>query len=1370
MAFCMYCGHPVDEGSRFCPNCGKQILRTASQPSKESIDPNRKGGAEKKVSAEPSGNAVKTAGAAAGRIAGHTGGLASRIAAGILSLILAVGGVATAAVEAGAVTVMDKLHEIEETIEKEMPEPVSEEERAYREYLSLLAIEREELETYTWQKGFHGNSYLSDEMTTRNAVIADICGDELPELVTVRGYTDEYGTLCTNLEIYGCIDGYAEMLYSERFDVMAGGGFHYDLFQIADEKNLYVYEAYGEEYWTIDFSRMDEQEDGSLGKTSVLRRDAAPGGGYNLQNYDITYTQKEEEITEEEYGEAKQEIYQTVKAVLMYSLNADAELGVFAEENGCPAMTAREAITWLRGEIGRIHPPEERSAVDVLTLPVSLNEFLTCFSAWYQGHYGDYSGLEYDAKHASDGSSNILASIVHNGSCVNFSRYPVAKPIDHWDVKDPMGWENLGYGEFDAEAVRWIARNIFNITDEDIAALETQAEDNRQFHLDRNEDGAEVYLVPIGGVGDPFTAAVLTDAVFDGSRYYLVYDLYFYAEKYYGQDGYDPTDGDYLGSYYAIMEYKTIGEHQYWSMYTHSEDLWNADMSCPESGLFGKIPPTYTARIEDSDYLVRIDIDEGGFFTGKTVSKDAFSANASEAGRSGQPFWGVFKKPERKNGYMVSMEVGSVYYLEEGEENRPLRQGDKITVYLTGTPLENLPEKFLSSVKMGREALFEETDRMPLVGLYDEKTGASFLAEGLYRNWSEAYKAFVMHGDFLSDGNTDLGYADYAAGSNSAVDFALFDIEQDGIPELIICNGFNGRDLRHSYVFTFADGAVRYLGDLPSGAYTVTGYPGLFSQYYASGYYLDDKYKDKYSYVISTRYTTVTDGELDTTRVAEIGCRPDGSEDYIFICDDYELYTVSTSMAYPYATRHLYEIKRYGWQDFVSLANQVMYSNGNRVRTLNIKFEGNTTVDLQWGFDLFSKSATEYDHSIAMAGNILSQAAESGEGECRARLKALGFSNILSYDYGENFDQDKPAFSFGSQLIYMNDKPTVMAVIVVRGTVDNGDWLTDIGSVFNGFLPSARRIRKSFMSYYQGLSQYYGIEVNPDNTILFITGHSMGGAVSGLLAQTLEGNTARKDSLFCYTYASALYETFKYDTSKFGNVQNIINLADIVPRVPPNGHHYGHEWYYDNDKGRIVPNHILSTYLESMVSGLPSNMGGGVRNPYSRSSIHCPVDIRVLDKNGELEAWTVGEQVFHTASSEVLVLTEGDAKYVYAPEDTEYQIVIRGTDDGEMTYLRETIDAVTGEVLEETAFEHVPLREGIAYTSTVTKEKETELFELNEAGRVKSRISEDGKASAVWFRTPLWGYIGMGAAVLGLVMLAVSILSLLRYRKRKNQA
>ena len=120
-------------------------------------------------------------------------------------------------------------------------------------------------------------------------------------------------------------------------------------------------------------------------------------------------------------------------------------------------------------------------------------------------------------------------------------------------------------------------------------------------------------------------------------------------------------------------------------------------------------------------------------------------------------------------------------------------------------------------------------------------------------DWSTAYRDFVLNKKFLNYGDSTLGYGELENGA-ALITFALHDMNSDTVPELIIFNGFNGRDLQANYVFTYTGTEVVFCGKTLASAYAVDGYPGLFSSVTSSGFYLEEQYTGQFAEVTYLDY------------------------------------------------------------------------------------------------------------------------------------------------------------------------------------------------------------------------------------------------------------------------------------------------------------------------------------------------------------------------------------------------------------------------------------------------------------------------------------------------------------------------------------
>ena len=185
--------------------------------------------------------------------------------------------------------------------------------------------------------------------------------------------------------------------------------------------------------------------------------------------------------------------------------------------------------------------------------------------------------------------------------------------------------------------------------------------------------------------------------------------------------------------------------------------------------------------------------------------------------------------------------------------------------------------------------------------------------------------------------------------------------------------------------------------------------------------------------------------------------------------------------------------------------------------------------------------------------------------------------------------------------------------------------------------------------------------ITEDNTILFITGHSLGAStanVLGLLAQ--ERGLVRESANFVYTYASPKYNTGSVETGgdEHMNFRTFSNKDDIVPVVPPNYAKTGVERIFDYselepeqksrfdrvygyfrnvsyEKDRDLNSHMLHTYLSFYLSELPDREIDLHLSNMEESDLAVETKTELLV--GEKAAFTV------TASCPVTVSTEDPA-------------------------------------------------------------------------------------------------------------------------------
>lgn len=186
-------------------------------------------------------------------------------------------------------------------------------------------------------------------------------------------------------------------------------------------------------------------------------------------------------------------------------------------------------------------------------------------------------------------------------------------------------------------------------------------------------------------------------------------------------------------------------------------------------------------------------------------------------------------------------------------------------------------------------------------------------------------------------------------------------------------------------------------------------------------------------------------------------------------------------------------------------------------------------------------------------------------------------------------------------------------VVAIRGTDTFLEWLVDAEFLHHAFpaAPGAGRVEDGFYQVYRTLrcSQPDSDVVSylrtlPAGTSVTIAGHSLGAAVATLLAADVAAQLPTLE-LALYTYASPKPgdQTFSaYCDLHVPNHFRIVNLPDIVPRLPPGYVATGIEFPLDSTSFpqiaySVACYHTLTTYLWLLDNESSFGLGTCARTP-----------------------------------------------------------------------------------------------------------------------------------------------------------------------------
>lgn len=192
-------------------------------------------------------------------------------------------------------------------------------------------------------------------------------------------------------------------------------------------------------------------------------------------------------------------------------------------------------------------------------------------------------------------------------------------------------------------------------------------------------------------------------------------------------------------------------------------------------------------------------------------------------------------------------------------------------------------------------------------------------------------------------------------------------------------------------------------------------------------------------------------------------------------------------------------------------------------------------------------------------------------------------------------------------------------VIALRGTQTEGEWLNNLTTRqvnFRTRQPDYGRIHLGFQRVQEKIITQIrrAIPQLAPNLPLYLTGHSLGGAVAMLTAADLvSDNTYPRNQIQVYTFGSPRLgdPTFaRYYNGLLPNTFRIVNLADSVPYTPPlnfRGNefvHNGQEWSFLSQLGDTLINHAIETYQTALQRDVVVNQ----TRSYPMSAINCAGD------------------------------------------------------------------------------------------------------------------------------------------------------------------
>ena len=436
---------------------------------------------------------------------------------------------------------------------------------------------------------------------------------------------------------------------------------------------------------------------------------------------------------------------------------------------------------------------------------------------------------------------------------------------------------------------------------------------------------------------------------------------------------------------------------------------------------------------------------------------------------------------------------------------------------------------------------------------------------------------------------------------------------------------------------------------------------------------------------------------------------------------------------------------------------------------------------------LFSHQSSEYNHELATFAAELSELAYGlsernitfNNDRISYFLGTRGF-HYQTFNYQSETDQvrrqptDTVAHSIAHQSIMVNGESRNLIVVTIRGTVEEGcilpvlthvavcgsvDWHgnRNIGSGDNhqGFQLAMENVLSHLNAYVQNVPE---LRANSRENIILVTGHSRGGAVANLLANTLnigrspnsitnDINFVRRQYVFAYTFGSpesTLIPNQNVPNSN-NNIFNIMNtrdkvttsvrVGDAIPtRVPRPFNFHGRILGSSMPGGGFLGHSMAEVYLPFMRSNTmtcESWRNGRVLSQSWRVMnvrINTDVDVNIYDYNGFLVGQFIDNTAIATGDSDIPIwVDEAGVKHLIFTDEM-HTLEFTATDYGVMNYTLDAISIAGNYYSDDKLFQNVRLYPGRQMRSIVGATddvQDTRLYIL-ENGEIVGEILEDG--------------------------------------------
>lgn len=187
------------------------------------------------------------------------------------------------------------------------------------------------------------------------------------------------------------------------------------------------------------------------------------------------------------------------------------------------------------------------------------------------------------------------------------------------------------------------------------------------------------------------------------------------------------------------------------------------------------------------------------------------------------------------------------------------------------------------------------------------------------------------------------------------------------------------------------------------------------------------------------------------------------------------------------------------------------------------------------------------EFSLANAWLCLASFCQQDAKAAAASMEQLGLSVLLQANYGKPVSDHSHTcgYTLATGMLPVRGEIRTVAAMGIRGTAD-GEWYSNVD--FAGETGGNCAYAENFMAAAQDV--YDGIlpELEKlDDPVILVSGYSRGAACANLLGVLLDDEFGTED-IYVYTFAAP--NTVHGQKEGYGNVFNLVNVNDAIPRMP----------------------------------------------------------------------------------------------------------------------------------------------------------------------------------------------------------------------------